>query len=104
MADPGEPEYVNVPLVEHGSLESLIKKGPDDAFNSNSDAYQTDASLEAIIKKGPDNDLGFGSTASMEELNEFDNTEKETYQPGHDFSSLFGGFDNQSGGVDLNKK
>ena len=104
MADPGEPEYVNVPLVEHGSLESLIKKGPDDAFNSNSDAYQTDASLEAIIKKGPDNDLGFGSTASMEELNEFDNTEKETYQSGHDFSSLFGGFDNQSGGVDLNKK
>lgn len=104
MADPGDPEYVNVPLVEHGSLESLIKKGPDDAFNSNSDAYKTDASLEAIIKKGPDNDLGFGSTASMEELNEFDNTEKETYQSGQDFSSLFGGFDNQSNGVDLNKK
>ena len=102
--DPGDPEYVNIPLVEHGSLESLIKKGPDDAFNSNSDAYKTDASLEAIIKKGPDNDLGFGSTASMEELSEFDNTEKETYQSGQDFSSLFGGLDNPSGGVDLNKR
>ena len=105
--DPGDPEYVNIPLVEHGSLESLIKKGPDDAFNSNSADYQTDASLEAIIKKGPDNDLGFGGADSSdnEELNEFDNTREESYQSGHNFSDLFGGFNgNSSNGVDLNKR
>ena len=105
--DPGDPEYVNIPLVAHGSLESLIKKGPDDAFNSNSADYQTDASLEAIIKKGPDNDLGFGNAENSdnEELNEFDNTREESYQSGHNFSDLFGGFNgNSSGSVDLNKK
>ena len=92
MPEPPKDEYIDIPLVEHGSLESLIKKGPDDAFNSNSASYQTDASLEAIIKKGPDNDLGFGSDNSMnEELNEFDNTRQETYQSGHNFSDLFGG-------------
>lgn len=105
MPEPPKDEYVDVPLVEHGSLESLIKKGPDDAFNSNSADYQTDASLEAIIKKGPDTDLGFGSTAENEELNEFDNTREESYQSGHNFSDLFGGFNgNSSNGVDLNKK
>ena len=90
MPEPPKDEYIDIPLVEHGSLDSLIKKGPDDAFNSNSADYQTDKSLEAIIKKGPDNDLGFGSP-DMEELNEFDNTQQETYQSGHNFSDLFGG-------------
>ncbi len=96
MPDPPKDEYIDIPLVEHGSLESLIKKGPDDAFNSNSADYQTDKSLEAIIKKGPDNDLGFGGTdaAMNEELNEFDNTQQETYQSGHNFSDLFGGGQN----------
>ena len=94
MPEPPKDEYIDIPIVEHGSLESLIKKGPDDAFNSSSADYQTDKSLEAIIKKGPDNDLGFGDPAMNEELNEFDNTQQETYQSGHNFSDLFGGSQN----------
>ncbi|MBR2175900.1 MAG: VWA domain-containing protein [Clostridia bacterium] len=46
------PEYVDIPLVEHGDLESLIKKGSDDAFDAKPEDYEADASLEAIIKKG----------------------------------------------------
>ena len=94
MPEPPKDEYIDIPIVEHGSLESLIKKGPDDAFNSSSADYQTDKSLEAIIKKGPDNDLGFGDPTMNEELNEFDNTQQETYQSGHNFSDLFGGGQN----------
>lgn len=94
MPEPPKDEYIDIPLIEHGSLESLIKKGPDDAFNANSADYQTDKSLEAIIKKGPDNDLGFGDPTMNEELNEFDNTQQETYQSGHNFSDLFGGGQN----------
>ena len=95
MPEPPKDEYIDIPLVEHGSLESLIKKGPDDAFNTNSADYQTDSSLEAIIKKGPDNDLGFGDPTMNEDLNEFDNTQQETYQSGHNFSDLFGGGQNK---------
>ncbi len=40
--------------VEHGSLESLIKKGPEDAFNMSADDYKTDEALEKLIKKGDD--------------------------------------------------
>ena len=90
---------VRLQPVEH-RLQLIPKPGGitiiDDAFNSNSADYQTDKSLEAIIKKGPDNDLGFGGTdaAMNEELNEFDNTQQETYQSGHNFSDLFGGGQN----------
>lgn len=45
-------KYVDIPLIEHGDLESLIKKGPDDAFSANPDDYKADPSLEALIKKG----------------------------------------------------
>lgn len=99
-----DPDYVNIPLVEHGSLESLIKKGPDDAFNANADAYKADASLEALIRKGPDNDLGVGKSEAQEEA-DFDNTHDEGYQTGRSLSDMFGAFDDgSSGGVDLNKR
>lgn len=54
VPEPPAPEYVDIPLIEHSDLESLIKKGPDDAFNTNADDYKADPFLEAIIKKGED--------------------------------------------------
>ena len=51
---PKDPDYVDIPLLEHDALENLIKKGTDDAFNKNADDYVADASLEKLIKKGAD--------------------------------------------------
>ena len=51
---PPDLKYVNVPLVEHDTLENLIKKGSEDAFNANPDDYQTNTDLEALIRKGPE--------------------------------------------------
>lgn len=51
---PKEPDYVDIPLIEHGSLESLIKKGPEDAFNTKASDYKADENLEKLIKKGAD--------------------------------------------------
>lgn len=96
-----DPDYVYIPIVEHGSLESLIKKGPDEAFNANADDYKVDESLEAIIRKGPDNNLGVGK--AEEDFNDFDNTQDEGYQSGNNLSEMFGGLDDE-GPVNLNKK
>ena len=96
-----DPDYVNIPLVEHGSLESLIKKGPDEAFNANADDYKVDESLEAIIRKGPDNNLGVGK--AEEDYNDFDNTQDEGYQSGNNLSDMLGGLDDE-GTVSLKKK
>jgi len=96
-----DPDYVNIPLVEHGSLESLIKKGPDEAFNANADDYKVDESLEAIIRKGPDNNLGVGK--AEEDYNNFDNTQDEGYQSGNNLSDMLGGLDDE-GTVSLKKK
>lgn len=50
-----DPDYVNIPLLEHDALENLIKKGTDDAFSTKSaDQYQTDEALESIVRKGTD--------------------------------------------------
>lgn len=49
---PKEPDYVDIPLIEHGSLESLIKKGPEDAFNTKASDYKADENLEKLIKSG----------------------------------------------------
>lgn len=49
-----EPEYVDVPIVEHDAIENLIKRGAEDSFNANPDDYQTNTDLEALIKKGPE--------------------------------------------------
>lgn len=70
---PTDPDYVKIKLVEHGSLESLIKKGPEDAFNKSSEAYKTDESLEKLIKKGPEdafntNANDYKSDESLEKL------------------------------------
>lgn len=51
---PKDSDYVDIPLIEHGSLESLIKKGPEDAFNTKASDYKADESLEKLIKKGAD--------------------------------------------------
>ena len=51
---PKDPDYVDIPLIEHGSLESLIKKGPEDAFNTKASDYKADPNLEKLIKKGAD--------------------------------------------------
>ena len=96
-----DPDYVDIPIVEHGSLESLIKKGPDEAFNANADDYKVDESLEAIIRKGPDNNLGVGKVE--EDYNDFDNTQDEGYQSGNNLSEMFGGLDDE-GPVSLKKK
>ena len=97
---PTDPDYVDIPLVEHGSLESLIKRGSDNAFNANADDYEADASLEALIKKGPDNNLGIGSV-STEDVPEFEAPVDDSYQSGHNLSDMLGSLDD--GGVDLNK-
>ncbi len=69
-----KPDYVDIPIIEHGSLESLIKKGPEDAFNTNADNYKSDPNLEALIKKGPDNPFELGGnlnrSGSESELDE----------------------------------
>lgn len=91
------PDYVDIPLVEHGSLESLIKKGPDDAFHVDPDAYKTDSSLESIIKKGPDTNLGVGTAPLPEEdYSEFDNSHNEDYQTGQSLSDMMGDSDDTS--------
>ncbi len=75
---PTDPDYVDYEIIEHDSLENLIKKGPDDAFNLNSDNYKTDAALEALIKKGPDDTLGVGKEeTSYDEDDEYDDDEYE---------------------------
>ncbi|MGN0471142.1 MAG: VWA domain-containing protein [Acutalibacteraceae bacterium] len=51
---PKDPDYVDIPLIEHGDLESLIKKGPEDAFNTKASDYKADENLEKLIKKGAD--------------------------------------------------
>ncbi|MBQ8135505.1 MAG: VWA domain-containing protein [Clostridia bacterium] len=51
---PKDPDYVDIPVIEHDALENLIKRGSDDAFNKNADDYQADTSLEKLIKKGAD--------------------------------------------------
>ncbi len=53
--DPGDPDYVDVTLVEHDAIENLIKKGSDDAFSSmRAEDFQADESLEKLIRKGSD--------------------------------------------------
>ena len=49
-----EAQLIDYQKVAHGSLESLIKKGPEDAFNMSADDYKTDEALEKLIKKGDD--------------------------------------------------
>ncbi len=49
-----DAQLIDYQKVEHGSLESLIKKGPEDAFNMSADDYKTDEALEKLIKKGDD--------------------------------------------------
>ncbi len=61
---PTDPDYVKIKLVEHGSLESLIKKGPEDAFNKSSEAYKTDESLEKLIRKGKEDPFAVGTEES----------------------------------------
>lgn len=75
LPKPTDPDYVDIPLIEHGDLESLIKKGPDDAFDANRlDEYKSDPSLEALIKKDADEPF-----KKYTELNESDdeNIEKD---------------------------
>ncbi len=47
-----DPDLVKYKLVEHDALENLIKKGPEDAFNTSADDYKVDENLEKIIRKG----------------------------------------------------
>ncbi len=68
-----DPDYVKVKLVEHDAIENLIKKGPEDAFNTNADDYKSDANLEALIKKGPEDAFNtnaddYQSDANLEAL------------------------------------
>lgn len=49
-----DPEYVDIPLIEHGALEDLIKRGSDDSFNKKAEDFHSDADLEKIVKKGTD--------------------------------------------------
>lgn len=75
LPKPTDPDYVDIPLIEHGDLESLIKKGPDDAFDANRlDECKSDPSLEALIKKDADEPF-----KKYTELNESDdeNIEKD---------------------------
>lgn len=51
---PKDPDYIDVPLVEHGALETLIKRGADDAFKAKADDYASNPELEKLIKKGAD--------------------------------------------------
>lgn len=54
LPKPTDPEYVEIPDLEHAPLETLIKKGAEDPFNMKAENYQADPSLEALIKKGAD--------------------------------------------------
>ena len=56
-----DPDLVDYEKIEHDSLENLIKRGPDDAFNKNADDIESNAELEKLIKKGPEN--SFSGTA-----------------------------------------
>lgn len=48
-----DPDLVDIPLLEHESLDKLIKKGTDDAFSTKSaDDFATNVELEKLIKKG----------------------------------------------------
>lgn len=54
MPKPKDPDYVDIPIVKHDDLELLIKKGPEDAFNTKASDYKADPNLEKLIKKGAD--------------------------------------------------
>ncbi len=71
--------FVDYKVVEHASLDELIKKGPEDAFNAKAEDYKTDASLEALISKGPDNAfaVGKGEEEKSEEGDEFEEEKEE---------------------------
>ena len=82
MPEAKDPDLVNYELVEHEEIEKLIKKGPEDAFAANADAYQTDEALEAIVKKGPDNVFAVGTDKLPEEMDEDEYGEEDESEYG----------------------
>ena len=88
MPEAKDPDLVNYELIEHDDIENLIRKGPEDAFNANADAYQTDEKLEALVRKGPDNVFAVGTDKLPEEEDgdEYDDEYGEDY--GDDYGTL----------------
>ena len=68
-----DPDLVNYKLIEHDALENLIKKGPEDAFNTSADDYKADAELEKIIRKGAEDPF---------------NTDSQSYQSNPELEGL----------------
>ncbi len=73
------PKLVDYEIVEHDALETLIKKGPEDAFNTSADDYQSDAALEALIRKGPDNVFAVGKDKLPEEMDDDEYEDDDEY-------------------------
>ncbi len=47
-----EPQYLDYERVEHESLDTLIRKGPEDAFQTGQQNYEVDESLSKLIRRG----------------------------------------------------
>lgn len=63
-----DPDLVNYQIVEHDELGNLIRKGPEDAFNTDADSIKSDEQLESLIRKGPED--AFNTNAESYQTNE----------------------------------